>query len=121
MPQSKILVIEDEASIRTAVHTILSRSGYEVEVSPYLATAIGQALSGDYDLITLDLSMPGIDGRDISELFQNQKLKTPVLVISAYLDPSIENQLKAMEVQHFLSKPFKIPELLEAVEKALAE
>ena len=90
------------------------------QATPFLASAIGQALSGEFDLITLDLSMPGMDGKDISQLFQKQKLETPVLVISAYLDESIQEQLRKIDINHFLSKPFKIPELLEAVEKAMA-
>lgn len=121
MPAPKrILVIEDEEDIRTVIQKTLSRAGYEVEDMPYLATSVGRALSEDYDLITLDLNMPGIDGGDVAELFQHEKLDTPVLVISAYLDQPTIEKLREKGIRHFLSKPFKISELLEAVEKALS-
>lgn len=115
----RILVIDDDDSIRTVIQNILSRAGYEVEVSPYLATDIGKALSKSYDLITLDLKMPGIDGTEIAQLFQQKGLKTTVLVISAYLDQPTGEQLRNAGIRHFLSKPFKASELIEAVEKAL--
>ena len=57
----RILVIEDEESFREVLEEILVNAGFEVEVSPYLATAVGEGLSGRYDLIALDLSMPEMD------------------------------------------------------------
>lgn len=121
MPALKrILVIEDEEDIRTVIYKILSRAGYEVEDSPYLATDIGKALSESYDLITLDLKMPAIDGTEVAQLFQSKRLKTPVLVISAHLDETTIEKLRSVGIRHFLSKPFKASELLKAVEKTLS-
>ena len=122
MPKPKrILVIDDDDKIRLLMHDILKQAGYEVAVTPYLATAIGEALSGVYDLISLDLRMPSIDGREIAELFQHQNLNTSVLVVSGYLDPAITEQLRKIGITHFLSKPFTTRGLLNAVEKALGE
>ena len=118
MPK-KILVIEDEENFRDALEEILRGAGYEVEKSPYLASAVGGGLSGSYDLITLDLKMPGIDGVEIAGLFSTKNVKTPVLVISGYLDNGIIGQLEASGVHHFLDKPAGVPEVIAAVKKAL--
>ncbi len=115
----RILVIEDEESFRDILEEILVNAGFEVEVSPYLATAVGEGLSGKYDLITLDLSMPEMDGLEIARLFSRQEIETPVLVISGYLDASMTDQLKATGIRHFLHKPSGVPQLIKAVKKAL--
>ena len=115
----KVLVIEDEAHFRDALEEILRSAGYEVDKSPYLASAVGGGLSGSYDLITLDLKMPGIDGVEIAGLFKTKKIKTPVLVISGYLDNGIIGQLEASGVHHFLEKPAGVREVIAAAEKAM--
>ena len=58
----KILVIDDEPEYRSTLQDVLESKGYEVEGSPYLATSVGWGLTGDYDLITLDLRMPEVSG-----------------------------------------------------------
>ena len=116
----RILVIEDEADFRATLREILISAGYEVDVSPYLASAVGEALSGRYDLITLDLRMPELDGMGIAQLFRRRKLDTPILVISGYLNQSITRQLEEMNIRHILPKPSDISEMLDAVENALA-
>jgi CheY-like chemotaxis protein len=115
----KILVIEDEEHFRDALDEILTGVGYEVEKSPFLASAVGKCLSGIYDLITLDLKMPGIDGVQIAGLLNTKGIKTPVLVISGYLDNGIIGELEAAGVHHFLDKPAGVREVVAAVKKAL--
>lgn len=63
--------------------------------------------------------MPGIDGVEIAGLFSTKNVKTPVLVISGYLDNGIIGQLEASGVHHFLDKPAGVPEVIAAVKKAL--
>lgn len=116
----RILVIEDEENFRDTLQEILGDAGYEVNISPYLATAIATALSGSYDLIILDLRMPGMDGQEIAGLFRRQDLHTPVLVISGYLTSTIANRLKALGIRYVLSKPVDVPRLIKTVERALA-
>jgi CheY-like chemotaxis protein len=115
----RILVIDDESSFRSILKEVLNQEGYEVNISPYIATAVSDALSGRFDLITLDLRMPGMDGVEIARLFYRQQVTTPVLVISGYLDDNVRKQLKAAGVRHFLGKPSGVTQLIHAVEKAI--
>ena len=120
MAESKrILVIEDEELTRKIISEFLTNAGYEVEISPYLASAVGKALSGEFDLITLDLNMPGFHGSEIAEIFENKDLKVPVLIISEALNESMKKQLRTKGIRHFLSKPFKSSDLVKSVEAAL--
>ncbi len=117
---AQILVIDDDHTIRTTIQSVLTRAGHEVETTPYLATAIGEALLGKYDLITLDLSMPGVSGEEIANLFNFRELDTPVLVISANLSNSVTKELTEIGIKHFLPKPFEFSGLVEAVTKAIS-
>ena len=118
MPR-QILIIDDEAGFRDTVKEILSADGYQVDESPYLATAVGSALSGNHDLIILDLKMPGLDGLEIARLFKNRNLNTPILVFSGYLSDTIPEQLRKIGIHHTLPKPSSIPQIFKAVEKAI--
>ena len=117
----RILVIEDEPSFRSILREVLNQAGFEVSISPYVASAISEALSGRFDLITLDLRIPGMDGVEIARLFYRKKVKTPVLVISGYLGENVTRQLKAAGVEHFLTKPSGVPQLVNAVQMAIAQ
>lgn len=116
----KILVIDDEPEFRSTLQDVLEANGYDVEVSPLLATSVGWGLSGRYDLITLDLKMPELDGIEVARLYANMVPKTRLLVISGYLDEASVQSLDKLGVKHTLSKPAGISDLLTAVSSALA-
>lgn len=116
----RILVVEDEENFRSTLQEILSGAGFEIDVSPYLTTAIGDALSGDYDLVTLDLRMPGLDGLEVARLFKESGLTTPVLVISGHVDNLVNGELKELGIHHVLEKPSDLSDIAQAVEDAAA-
>lgn len=115
----RILVIEDEAQFRAILQEVLAQAGHEVIITPYIASAIAEALSGEFDLITLDLKMPGMDGVEIAQLLNRQNVTTPVLIISGYLDKSVKKKLKDTGICHFLDKPSGVCQLIHAVEEAM--
>ena len=115
----RILVIDDEPEFRSTLSDILERGGYQVDNPEYLASSVGIGLTGDYDLITLDLKMHGVDGLDVARLYSKKLLETPLLVISGYLDDQAVSSLDEMGVNHLLHKPAGVGDLLEAVDTAL--
>ena len=118
--QRRVLVIDDDPAIRIAIKTALEQVGYEVEGSDLLPASIGASLTGDYSLITLDLRMPGMGGVEVAELLKMSNIITPVLVISGYLDEPMVAALRDLGIEHYLDKPFTIPDLLQAVEDAIS-
>ncbi len=119
MPK-RILVIDDDPAFSSLLEDLLTSEGYEATPFASPVVAAGDAEDGSYDLITLDLKMPEAGGVEIAELFKDQALKTPVLVISGFLEGSILDQLHDAGIKHTLSKPFRRRELTEAVETAIA-
>ena len=115
----KILVIDDEPEFRTTIQDVLETNGYRVEGSPYLATSVGWGLTGDFDLITLDLKMPEVDGLEVARLYSKMIPDTNLLVISGYLDKDSVKELGTLGVNNILAKPAGNSDLLKAVEEAL--
>ena len=116
----KILVIDDEPEFRSTLQEVLEGEGYQVEGSHYLATTVGIGLTGRYDLVTLDLKMPEVDGLEVARLYRKKVPQTHILVISGYLDDSAVARLKDLGVGHLLSKPAGVSDLIEAVDKAIS-
>lgn len=114
----RILVIEDDRDIARLLELHLHDAGYDVHVVQDGAIGYKQALSKSYDLIILDLMLPGMDGLDICHALRTKPNYTPVLMLTA---KSTElDRVLGLEVgaDDYLTKPFSIRELLARV-KAL--
>ena len=114
----KILVIEDDKDIAHLVELHLRDAGHEVRVTHDGTTGLELALSNPYDLIILDLLLPGVDGLEICRRVRAASAYTPILMLtarSAELDRVLGLEIGADD---YLTKPFSIRELLARV-KAL--
>ena len=114
----RILVVEDEAKTADYLHKGLSESGYLVEVA--LNGLDGQHLvqECEYDLIILDVMLPGLDGWQLLQIIR-RKWQTPVLFLTAR--DAIEDRVKGLELgaDDYLVKPFSYAELLARVRTLL--
>jgi len=115
----KILVIEDNADIARLVMVNLRSKQMQVEHAPDGTSGLQQALTGSYDLLILDLMLPGIDGLDICRNLRNSKVYTPVLMLTART--SELDRVLGLEVgaDDYLTKPFSVPELVARVNAIL--
>jgi DNA-binding response OmpR family regulator len=114
----KILVIEDDNDIAQLVELHLKDAGHEVRVAHDGKAGLQLALSKPYDLIILDLLLPGVDGLEICKRIRAASTYTPILMLtarSAELDRVLGLEIGADD---YLTKPFSIRELLARV-KAL--
>ena len=82
---SRILIIEDETSIAELEKDYLELSGFEVELEEQGDVGLERALNEDFDLLILDLMLPGMDGFEICKRFREVK-NTPIIMISAKKD-----------------------------------
>ena len=78
----RILIVEDEESIADLEKDYLELSNFEVEVANDGDTGLQKGLGGDFDLIILDLMLPGVDGFEICRQIRDQK-NTPIIMVSA--------------------------------------
>ena len=120
MEPKRILVIDDEQDFCKMMVEMLSSEGYRVDSAAHPILAAERALSGDYDLITLDLNLEDFNGKDVWDLYRHQDVDIPVVVISGYLNQEAREDMKESGISYTLEKPFRKASLLEVVQTALA-
>lgn len=117
---SKILIIEDEESIADLEKDYLELSGFEVKVENRGDTGLQEALSGDYDLIILDLMLPGMDGFEVCKKIREAK-NVPILMVSAKKDDIDKIRGLGLGADDYMTKPFSPSELVARVKAHLAQ
>lgn len=116
---AKILTIEDDETTAQEIVTELSGHGFEVEWASNGKDGLELALSGHYDLITLDRMLPFIDGLAIVTTLREKNIDTPVLMISALSD--VDERIDGLRAggDDYLVKPFASEEMAARVEVLL--
>ncbi len=112
MPDLRILVVEDEAKVARALREGLQREQYEVVVAPTGEEGFFLVNAEKFDLVILDLMLPGRDGLQILSTLRKRGLQTPVLILTAR--DAIEDRVEGLDkgADDYLVKPFAFPELL---------
>jgi two-component system copper resistance phosphate regulon response regulator CusR len=116
----KILVIEDEARAAGYLRQGLAEHGYTVEVAANGVDGLHTAVTGDHDLILLDVMLPGIDGFAVLSAIRASKA-TPVLMLSARAQ--VYDKVRGFDLgaNDYLVKPFQFPELLARIRALLRD
>ncbi len=114
-----IHVIDDEPVIHDVLGQLLTSEGYEVEISASGEEALEKFPSQSFDVILLDLLMPGMDGIEVLRRIRKVDPLAAVIIITAY--GSVESAIAAMKIGalDYVQKPFKHDDLLLAIEKAV--
>jgi signal transduction histidine kinase/DNA-binding response OmpR family regulator len=115
----RILVVDDETSLRDTVETILQREGYDTSVAPSGAAAIEALRHCHYDLVLTDLKMPDVDGLKVLQHVRNCSPDTVTVMMTGY--GSINSALEAVQLgaYEYLLKPTSPAELIAAVRRSL--
>ncbi len=114
-----VLIIDDENEIRESLQTLLELEGFEVATAPDGEDGLAQIGERPFDLILLDLALPGRDGLDILADIRSHDTKLPVIMITAY--GTVENAVRAMQAgaANFVQKPWDNEKLLADVRAAV--
>lgn len=107
----RILIIEDEYELCESMAEGLRVDGYEVDTCQNGEEGLDILFSEEYDLILLDLNLPGMDGMDILKEFRKENQETPVLILSARIALSDKIQGLDEGANDYLTKPFHFEEL----------
>ncbi len=120
---SKILIVEDDRRIATALAIRLKTAGYEVVAAYDAVLAVTMAVKQQPDLILLDISMPGGNGFTIAERVQTlvPTVGTPIIFLTASKQPGLREQAMQLGAVGLFEKPYEAAELLEAIQEALGE
>lgn len=116
---SRILIIEDEQAIAELERDYLEISGFEVEIVNDGLNGLNHALSEDFDLVILDLMLPGMDGFEILKQIRESK-NTPVILVSAKKDDIDKIRGLGLGADDYMTKPFSPSELVARVKAHLA-
>lgn len=117
----RVLVVDDEVSIRDLLAKALALAEYDVDVSPDGRSALDRMRLQPYDLLIADLKMPGMDGLSVIREAKRYKADLPVIIITGYSTESSAIDAVNLGVSGYLTKPFRVPEVLKAASKALGE
>jgi len=115
----KILIIEDEYSLADAIAETLQKENYTTKIVTNGEDGEDEALTGIYDLILLDVMLPRKDGFEILRNLKNEKITTPIIMITAKSE--MTDKLKGLEngVDDYITKPFHMRELMARIKIVL--
>ena len=111
----KILFVEDDPTTRELIEKGLCRRGYVVDVKEDGEEGLQQALSSQYDVVILDVMLPGCDGFQVVSKMRRAGVKTPVLFLSARAEVSDRIHGLDLGADDYLAKPFAFGELASRV------
>jgi excisionase family DNA binding protein len=117
----RVLVVDDESSIRELLSKTLALAEYEVETAPDGRAALERLRLGHYDLLIADLKMPGVDGLTLIREARRFKADLPVIIITGFSTESSAIEAVNLGVAGYLTKPFRVPQVLAAAARALGE
>ncbi|MCG6860408.1 MAG: response regulator transcription factor [Chromatiaceae bacterium] len=115
----KILVVEDETPIRVGLADVFVYHGYEVETADEGRDGLAKALSGTFDLILLDIMLPGLDGFAICNRVRERDPEQPIIMLTAKTaDEDIVRGL-SLGADDYVAKPFSVAQLVLRVQAVL--
>ena len=117
----RVLVVDDEESIRELLSKTLALADYEIDLAPDGRTALDRMRLIQYDLLITDLRMPGVDGLTVIREARRLKADLPVIIITGYSSEASAIEAINLGVQGYLTKPFRVPRVLAVAAKALGE
>ena len=110
-----ILIVEDEPRIVSFLSKGLRRAGYQIQVAQDGFQALPLATSGKFDLILLDLGLPGLDGQSVLSATRSHGIQTPIIVVTAQADAHECQKLLLLGANDYIAKPFRFNTLLNQV------
>lgn len=117
--KKKILVVEDEVAIRTGLVDVFTYHGYDVDYADHGDDGLKKSLSGLYDLILLDVMLPGINGFDICRQIREQDRQQAVIMLTAKTSDDDIVQGLTLGADDYVSKPFSVAQLVLRVKAVL--
>ena len=117
--KQKILIVEDEIAIRTGLVDVFVYHGYEVDYADHGEDGLEKSLSGLYDLILLDVMLPGINGFDICRQIREQDRQQAVIMLTAKTGDDDIVQGLTLGADDYVSKPFSVTQLVLRVKAVL--
>jgi two-component system response regulator AtoC len=121
MSKAKVLIIDDEKLVRWSLQQKLGREGYEVESAPTGEEGLHLIREDGFDLVLLDLRLPGMDGVQVLQEIKNMERDIAVIMLTAETSIARAVECVRLGAYNYLCKPFEFDEVRVAIEKAREE
>ena len=115
--KGKILIIDDSATNVFLLQTLPEDEGYNVVFAYNGKEAVNHLNEQNFDLLLLDIMMPGVDGYDILQKLSNDNRAIPVIMVTAKDDKDSEKKAKELGASDYVTKPVNFEKLIEIVKK----
>jgi two-component system cell cycle sensor histidine kinase/response regulator CckA len=119
-PGRRILVIDDEPLVRSHVRRLLEHHGFLVVEAHNGEAGLAALAQAPFDLLLIDVTMPDLDGAEVVRRVRASGSVVPIVLSSGYVDAAVAKGLDSTAFQGFLGKPYRMAELIDIVEEALA-
>ena len=115
----RLLIVEDEVRLADTLRQLLHRQGYTADVCYDGVSGLDNAMTGIYDLVVLDVMLPGMNGFQVAQKLRAANVSTPVLMLTA--KSSLDDRVHGLDcgADYYLTKPFEPEELLACVRTLL--
>jgi excisionase family DNA binding protein len=117
----RVLVVDDEETVRNLVAKTLEGADYDVDVAVDGASALERLQDNDYDLLITDLKMPGMDGLTVIREARRRTRGMPIIIITGNSTEASAIEAINLGVSGYLTKPFRLPRILQVAKRALGE
>lgn len=115
----KLLIVEDEIAIRTGLVDVFVYHGYDVDFSGDGLDGLQKARTGRYDMVLLDVMLPGMDGFEICRHIRQQDKEQPIIMLTAKNTDDAIIQGLSLGADDYVAKPFSVAQLVLRVEAVL--
>jgi DNA-binding NtrC family response regulator len=115
----RLLLVDDDPNMQRMVALFLNKKNYKLEIAGNGRKALDLLDNNKFDLIISDMQMPLMDGSTLLRKMREKKIKTPVILISAYTSLNMPNEIDTTDFVAILFKPFDSSNLISSIEKVL--
>jgi len=117
--KTRILIVEDEVAIRTGLIDVFVYHGYDVDFADHGDDGLAKALTGEFDLILLDVMLPGMNGFEICNRIREQSRDQAIIMLTAKSSDEDIIEGLTLGADDYVSKPFSVAQLVLRVEAVL--
>jgi DNA-binding NtrC family response regulator len=118
--KTRLLIVDDDSAFQFVLRDTLLQEGYSVAVASDGHEALTAVKKEPFDLILLDIFMPGIDGFGVLKWVKQNIPKLKVIMITGYADLKLAVESKRLGAENFVAKPYMRKDLLDTIQAALA-
>jgi DNA-binding NtrC family response regulator len=115
----RLLLVDDDPNMQRMVALFLNKKNYDLEIAGNGRKALDLLDNNKFDLVISDMQMPLMDGSTLLRKMREKKIKTPVILISAYTSLNMPNEIDTTDFVAILFKPFDSSNLISSIEKVL--